>query len=123
MKLRIKGNSIRIRLTKTEVNRISSEDGYLEEQTSFGNTYFIYALQQTGTGNELSASYEGNKITMFVPAVLVKDWPQNNVVGFEARMPVSNDQSLFLLLEKDFVCLDHTTEDQSDNYENPNKIC
>jgi len=27
------------------------------------------------------------------------------------------------LLEKDFVCLDHTTEDQSDNYENPNTTC
>ncbi len=40
MKLRIKANSLRIRLTKTEVNRIASEDGYLEEQTSFGNTHF-----------------------------------------------------------------------------------
>jgi len=27
------------------------------------------------------------------------------------------------LVEKDFICLDETTEDQSDNYENPNKTC
>jgi hypothetical protein len=123
MKLRIKGNSIRIRLTKTEVNRISSEDGYLEEQTSFGNTTFIYALQQVVTGDELSASFEGNKITMFVPSSLTNDWPQNNVVGFEANMLLPDNKSLYLLLEKDFVCLDHTTEDQSDHYDNPNKAC
>jgi len=30
---------------------------------------------------------------------------------------------LHLLLEKDFVCLDNTAEDQSDNYPNPNKAC
>lgn len=123
MKLRIKGNSVRLRLTKTEVDRISSEDGYLEEQTSFGNTHFTYALQQVSSGNELSASFDGNKITMFVPSALTNGWPQNNVVGFEANMPLGENKSLYLLLEKDFVCLDHTNEDQSDNYENPNKVC
>lgn len=123
MKLRIKGNSLRIRLTKTEVERISGEDGYLEEETSFGNGKLIYALQQVTTGNELSAAMEGNKITMFVPAALTAGWPKNNVVGFEAKMPLEDNKSLYLLLEKDFVCLDHTNEDQSDNYENPNKVC
>jgi len=43
------------------------------------------------------------------------------VVGFNAKMPVAENGSLYLLLEKDFVCLDETTEDQNDNYENPNK--
>lgn len=123
MKLRIKGNSIRIRLTKTEVERISSEEGYLEEETSFGNANFIYALQQVGSGTELSASFEGNKMTMFVPSALTDGWPKNNVVGFEVNMPLDDNKSLYLLLEKDFVCLDHTNEDQSDNYENPNKVC
>ncbi len=123
MKLRIKGNSVRIRLTKTEVDRISSEDGYLEEETSFGNSKFIYALQQVSTGNELSAAMEGNKITMFVPSALTNGWPENDTVGFEAKMPLEDNKSLYLLLEKDFVCLDHTNEDQSDNYENPNRVC
>jgi len=30
---------------------------------------------------------------------------------------------LKLLLEKDFVCLDDTDEDQSDQYDNPNAKC
>ena len=122
MKLRIKSNSIRIRLTKTEVSTLAAT-GYLEEQTLFANNKFVYALQSVDDANELSAAFEGNKITMLVPSVLIKDWPENDVVGFEARMSVAENQSLYLLLEKDFVCLDETTEDQSDNYENPAKTC
>lgn len=122
MKLRIKGNSLRIRLTKTEVS-ILADTGYLEEQTQFGSVAFVYALKSVDTGNELSASFEGNKMTLFVPAALIKDWPTNTVVGFDARIPLPENKTLYLLLEKDFVCLDETTEDQSDNYENPNKTC
>ena len=40
-----------------------------------------------------------------------------------SNMPVSETVSLYLLIEKDFACLDHSSEDQSDNYENPNKTC
>lgn len=122
MKLRIKGNSLRIRLTKTEVNTISTT-GYLEEETLFGNTKLVYALQRVDEGNALTATLEQNKITVFVPAALTKDWPENNIVGFEANMPIADNKTLYLLVEKDFVCLDHTNEDQSDNYENPNKTC
>lgn len=60
---------------------------------------------------------------MYVPQALVNGWPQNNTVGFNAKKPLPNNGSLYLLLEKDFICLDDTTEDQSDNYNNPNKTC
>lgn len=122
MKLRIRGNSLRIRLSKKEVAKIA-EDGYLEEQTSFGENKFIYALEKVDKGNELTASLDLNKITVFVPSVLVNNWPENDITGFNANMPLSGKDSLFLLLEKDFICLDETTEDQSDNYENPHKTC
>ena len=122
MKLRIKGNSLRIRLTKPEVSKLA-EDGYLEEQTPFAGNKLVYALQRTDNKSELSATFDTNKITMYVPGELIKDWPQNNVVGFNADMPVPGNDALHLLLEKDFVCLDEINEDQSDNYENPNKTC
>lgn len=110
-----------MRLTKTEVSKLA-ETGYLEEQTIFPNNPFIYALQKTDAA-VLSASFESHKITMFVPGSFVKDWPVNNVISLDAKMPLPGNESLYLLIEKDFVCLDHTTEDQSDNYENPNKAC
>lgn len=122
MKLRIKGNSIRYRLSRSEVAKFAST-GYIEEQTSFGDNKFIYALQQKTDGNDLSASFEENKITMFVPATLANGWAENDIVGFNSNMAITDGNNLYLLLEKDFICIDETTEDQSDNYENPNKAC
>lgn len=122
MKLRIKGNSLRIRLNKKEVSTIAAA-GYLEEETCFGTNRFVYALQRVDEGNTLRAALEENKMIMYVPALLTKDWPANNIVGFDAHIPVGDDKILYLLLEKDFICLDDITEDQSDNYENPNKAC
>ena len=43
--------------------------------------------------------------------------------GFQHKQALSNGKELFLLVEKDFVCLDNTFEDQSDNYPNPNAHC
>lgn len=120
MKLRIKSNSIRLRLTKTDVQVLTST-GRLEERTSFGDTQFIYALQAKEDATVLSASLETNRITVLIPSMHLKDWATNNVVGFDAKMSVGNNEFLYLLVEKDFVCLDETIEDQGDNFENPNK--
>jgi hypothetical protein len=122
MKLRIRANSLRIRLTKSEVNAIC-DTGYLEEQTSFAGNKFLYALQSVDEATQLSATLVTNKITMFVPRQLIKGWKENNVVGFHSDMPVSGNDVLNLLLEKDFVCLDDVKEDQADNYDNPGKTC
>ena len=122
MKLRIKGNSLRIRLTRTEVEKFVNT-GYLEEQTSFLENKFTYALQSRNDINEMSALFDQNKISIFVPSKLLVDWPQNDVIGFNSNMPLTTTDSLYILIEKDFICLDETTEDQSDNYENPNKTC
>ena len=122
MKLRIKGNSLRLRLSKTDVEKLVVAK-YLEERTPFGNNTFVYALQITDAGDELSADFDGSKITVFIPEIFIKDWAVNDVVGFNATMPVSDTESLYILIEKDFKCIDETTGDQQDSYENPNKTC
>ena len=122
MKIRIKGNSLRIRLSRSEVDKLAVK-GYLEEQTSFGENTLVYALQSRPGGDQLSADFIEGKITMYVQEALAKDWPESAIVGFDASMRLGDTGSLYLLLEKDFVCMDATSEDQSDNYENPNKTC
>lgn len=112
MKIRIKGNSLRYRLTKTDVNCLCTK-GYLEEKTSFGNSELTYALQLNNS-DDLSATFENNKITLFMPQAMAKEWLETEKVGFE-----SNNNNLYLLVEKDFTCLDNVAEDQSDNYPNP----
>lgn len=112
MKIRIKGNSLRYRLTRSEVDKFS-ENGYIEETIDFGSHTLAYALQQNRFNN-LSAVFEDNKITLFVPLAMVNQWTLTDKVGFEYE-----ENGLFLLVEKDFKCLDDVAEDQSDNYPNP----
>ncbi|HQW83921.1 MAG TPA: hypothetical protein PK987_05660 [Ferruginibacter sp.] len=120
MKLRIKANSIRIRLTKTEVSKLATA-GYVQEETIFPGKTFIYALKTMNNVTTLTATFTDNQITMLVPQLFATTWPQNEIVGIDAEMIVNENKKLYLLLEKDFVCLDDSHEDQSDNYDNPIK--
>lgn len=112
MKIRIKGNSLRYRLTKTDV-AIFSKEGYLEEKTTFGSQSLIYALQRSVV-DELTATFQYNKITLFMPDKMAEEWESTDRVGFENSI-----SPLYVLIEKDFKCLDNVAEDQSDNYPNP----
>ena len=122
MKLRIKGNSLRLRLSKPEVEKLAVVK-YLEERTSFGSNIFGYAVQIENAGDELQANFNGSKITVFIPEIFIEDWAVNDVIGFDTIKQVSDAEALYILVEKDFQCLDKTSEDQSDNYENPDKTC
>jgi hypothetical protein len=122
MKIRIQGNSLRFRLSKADVALLTSE-GLVTETTSFGKSVFVYRVVQVAEGEELSASFALDTITLHVREELLKDWATNDVVGFSSTQQVSDDEGLFLLLEKDFKCLDNTSEDQSGQYDNPKTNC
>ena len=112
MKLRIKSDSLRYRLTRSDVDTLAKE-GYLEERINFAGNPLIYSLQLSD-GQELTVSYIDNKITMSISHKMVDDLIHTDKVGFE-----NHDGESHLLIEKDFVCLDEVAEDQSDNYPNP----
>lgn len=118
MKIRIKGNSIRYRLTKTEVETFC-ETGLYKETTPFGNSVFAYTLKAKKGIDILEASFEENTITLYLSDEERPGWATSNRVGFSSTMDLPDGKQLSLLLEKDFVCLDETIEDQSDNYPNP----
>lgn len=125
MKIRIKGNSIRYRLSQSEV-KLFSETGYVVESTVFGTNLahrFQYELRMKSGIRGLEASLEGSTICLFLPEADAIGWSSSDLVGFEGHYEAAPGISLHLLLEKDFVCLDNTAEDQSDNYPNPNKTC
>ncbi len=118
MKIRIQGNSVRYRLTRSEVASLK-KDGYYREQTAFNGKNFTYAVAAKENITDLEAEFQENTITLFVPKNDSLKWPDNERVGYENKMILKDGQVLNLLLEKDFVCLDERLEDQSDNYPNP----
>ncbi|NNJ88651.1 MAG: hypothetical protein HKP53_04565 [Eudoraea sp.] len=120
MKIRIKGNSIRFRLTKTEVATLC-EKGYVEETTYLDPHPFRYAVQRKNIAS-LEASFKDNTMVLSISNHKLQGWEKNEIVGFETTIPIDANNNLDLLLEKDFVCLDERLEDQSDNYPNPKTI-
>ncbi len=118
MKIRIKGNTLRFRLTQSEVHYFS-EHGNIEENTQFGSGTLTYAIQKSNVEPVLKAIFNNNKICLFIPEAEAEKWTQTNIVGLQNEQDIENDKKLFLLLEKDFKCLDENNEDQSDNYPNP----
>ena len=117
MKIRIKGDSIRFRLTISEVETLCAK-GKIQEVTRFRANVFSYAVERSPEPG-MSAEYTKLGITLYINEAWLQGWETNDKVGFEAKEDISDETSLHLLLEKDFVCLDRREEDQSDNYPNP----
>ncbi len=118
MKIRIRGNSIRYRLTKSEVETFCNT-GRFTETTDFGNAKFTYALEAKEGIDTLAAQFHDQTITLFLETGISKSWFESNKIGFSHSVTGANGTELKLLIEKDFVCMDETVEDQSDNYPNP----
>lgn len=116
MKIRIKDNSVRFRLTQSEVAELG-KNGKISSTTQFIDRPFIYSIEKTEDA-ELSSAFIDNIMVLKMPETMIAEWISTDRVGFDGQSgPVK------ILVEKDFVCIDNTLEDQSDNYPNPNIKC
>ena len=122
MKLRIKGNFIRYRLSKSEVE-LFTKVGYIEESVEFISGKLTYALQVKKDIEKITVEYINNKMTIFFPEGEKDIWNTSELVGYKNTLELPQGGELNLLLEKDFVCLDEVEEDQSDNFPNPKLNC
>lgn len=115
MKLRIRENSVRLRLTKSEVAEFA-EKGLVENKTEFGNGHaFFYALKSDDSVQNLNAKFENGCIEIVVPKAIVDNWTITEEVGISGET-----EMLKILIEKDFACLTvRKGEDESDAFPHP----
>ena len=122
MKLRIKGNSIRLRLGQSEVRQLMAE-GRVEEFTDFGPSkeqQFGYALHATFEDANVIAGYADNRMVVRVPVEVIHQWAETDQVSIHARQRTSNKGELRILIEKDFECIDAPSDEpQEDAFPNP----
>jgi hypothetical protein len=85
----------------------------MEDKTDFGKRKLVYVIQKA-TQNDLSAFFNDNVICLQIPQKMIDELESTDRVGFEGK-----EGNLYLLVEKDFTCLDNVSEDRSDNYPNP----
>lgn len=122
MKWRIRGNSLRLRLSRSEVARFA-EVGRVEDAVEFGTEpaqRLVCVLQSSTDFNSVAARYNNNCITVLVPTRLAKQWIETDQVGFDGEQTLGPETMLRLLIEKDFACLDaREGEDDVDAFPHP----
>jgi hypothetical protein len=118
VKLRIKGSSLRLRLTQGEIRELG-EGRAVEEQVPFAAQALTYRLKRDPEIPEITAFYTGNIIEIRVPDRAALQWCSSEQVALARSQPVPGGE-LRIALEKDFACLaSRTDEDESDNFPHP----
>lgn len=122
MKLRTRGNSIRMRLMQSEVKTLE-QTAQVKDSVDFpGGEKLVYKLR---ISDRYDARLEDNSLTISIPEPDAFRWIQTEEVGLEKSLDLPSGNRLNLLIEKDFNCLvDRPNEDETDTFPNPShEVC
>lgn len=115
MKLRIQGNSLRLRLSRKEVAQLHDRR-VVECQIEFSpGRALAYAVRSSSETTTFSASFDGQSIVVCVPATIVTRWAEGEQVSIEGPA----ESAVQLLIEKDFQCMHKPGHQDPDAYPNP----
>ena len=124
MKLRILDDSLRLRLSRSEVAALARGER-IENATQFpGGARLVYALSTADIATlraTLRATFADGRIDVIVPRARAANWADSEEVSINGSQR-TDEGALGLLIEKDFECLlPREGEDPTDRYPNPKK--
>ena len=115
MKLRIEGNSLRLRLTQKEVARVRHGQP-VESFIEFApGRSLVYRLEGWVSAETMAATFDGSAVRVTIPMEQMTEWVESDQVGVEAV----SQTGVQLLVEKDFQCLHRSAELEPDAYSYP----
>ncbi|MDX1499975.1 MAG: hypothetical protein R3176_08765 [Woeseiaceae bacterium] len=120
MKLRIRDNTLRLRLTQGEVAQLRDE-GRVAAKTVFpGGREFGYVIESSPARVRPGADFENGTVRVRLPEAAVRDWADSDMVTIRDELALDEGGGLVLLVEKDFACLaPRPGEDESDMFPHP----
>lgn len=119
MKLRLHGDAIRIRLSRSEVAEFA-EAGRVEDAVDFGEGAMLrYVLEASPDANAPRASLRAGVVRVELPANDAQQWARTERVGISGEQTLGPDKRLSILVEKDFQCLHDSDESDVDAFPNP----
>jgi hypothetical protein len=122
MKVRIAGNKIRFRIRKQEVAAFH-ETGRLSEVLEFGTSMedrLVFILQSSEP-IEAKIKFDKGTTTVLLPDNVAEELSLTERIGFDFNIDTGMNKSVYVLIEKDFSCLDGSDGDNEDTYANPNE--
>jgi len=121
MKLRIRGDSMRLRLKRSEVDQLAAGTSIVEE-THFPDAVLTYRLD-VSEDSSFSATFDNSTLLVSLPISKVLDWASTDEVSLFTEQKLSGSGALSLLIEKDFKCLEpghhRDCEDDEDTFPHP----
>ena len=126
MKLRIRGDSLRLRLTQSEVKAVA-EEGSVQETIHFGpepQARLAYVLRSDPRVEVLDVHYEPGRIVVRAPKSVIEAWAGSDRVSLTGEQRLGGDARLDILVEKDFQCVvPREGEEDLDGFPNPAVTC
>jgi hypothetical protein len=113
MKLRMRHNSVRLRLTRGEVDQLV-EAGIVEETVEFRPQPLVYILHASEDCRQMEARFNDGWMTISVPDAQAKKWAGTEQVGMQAT-----HAGVAILVEKDWECRHAESEENEDAFPHP----
>jgi Family of unknown function (DUF7009) len=121
MKLRIKGNSLRLRITRPELDQLM-RNARIEESISFAPgdaSRLTYSLEHIATTPSPTVSFQPPSLAVILPTAQAQQWAAGEDIGIYAAITLDPGSSLDLIVEKDFACLHGSADENRDAFPNP----
>jgi hypothetical protein len=122
MKIRIQGKSLRIRVGRSELAHFLHE-GRIEDTVQFTpapEARLTYALEVSPPGTtQTQVRYSPQEVAVILAPRQVVQWSLETEVGVYTQVPTGAGDSLEVIVEKDFACLDRSDEANKDTFANP----
>jgi hypothetical protein len=104
MKLRVRGNSLRLRLTRSEIRTLETSGG-IEESVEFGPgpaQRLVYGIHASEAYDQLGVRYGENRLIVLLPLAAANEWTETERNSLSGEVPLEGHRTLSVLLEKDY---------------------
>ena len=121
MKVRINGNSLRFRVSRSDLtslvagNRVTTSIRFAPQP----DAAFTYALERSSSAQMVAVRYISGEVAVILSAAQINVWNSTDQVGIYETLDIGNSEELDLVIEKDFACLDGTDAQNEDTFPNP----
>jgi len=105
VKLRIRGNSVRLRLTRPEVAELADGRAVIESVHFSPTSRLQYAVTSDAQLRAPRAIFANDCLTVSLPKDDVLRWHGSEAVSLRGSQALAGGDSLSILVEKDFPCL------------------
>jgi hypothetical protein len=128
MKLRIRSNSVRVRLDQEDLAELI-EHGRVLDALHFGagssHTFAYAVVIGAAPSAHPRADYSSGFLVVTIDRGDAEAWSRGNQVGFDHEQAVPGG-TVRVILEKDFACLDRPEGDSAEDawaLPNPSEVC